>query len=145
MARQEPADGENGGCGSALDTGQTHKVVGIFLMATITPVVDHSFARGLARPHSIQEKARGVGRCGGYADRVLHAAVSAGDPRQRQSLSSPWTMNVFLRPWTMNVFLIPWTMNVFLRNDKYGQEMKISCKCTTTAIASLHAKYVKGR
>ena len=32
----------------------------------------------------------------------------------------------------------------FLRNDKYGQEMKISSKCPTSAIASPHVKYVKG-
>ena len=38
----------------------------------------------------------------------------------------------------------PWTMNFFLRNDKYGQEMKISSKCPTSAIASPHVKYVKG-
>ena len=35
----------------------------------------------------------------------------------------------------------PW---IFLRNDKYGQEMKTSSKCPTSAIASPHVKYVKG-
>ena len=32
----------------------------------------------------------------------------------------------------------------FLRNDKNGQEMKISFKCPTSAKASPHVKYVKG-
>ena len=32
----------------------------------------------------------------------------------------------------------------FLRNDKCGQEMKISSKCPTSSIASPHVKYVKG-
>ena len=38
----------------------------------------------------------------------------------------------------------PWTMNFFLRNDKYGQEVKISSKFPTSAVASPHVKYVKG-
>ena len=47
--------------------------------------------------------------------------------------------------WALPLSLsLPWTMNFFLRNDKYGQEMKISSKCPTSAIASLHVKYVKG-
>ena len=32
----------------------------------------------------------------------------------------------------------------FLRNDEYGQEVKIISKCPTSAIASPHVKYVKG-
>ena len=36
----------------------------------------------------------------------------------------------------------PWIF--FLRNDKYGQEMKISSKCPNSVIASPHVKYVKG-
>ena len=46
--------------------------------------------------------------------------------------------------WALHLSLSsPWTM-VFLRNDNYGQEMKISSKCPTSAIASPHVKYVKG-
>ena len=33
---------------------------------------------------------------------------------------------------------------LFLRNDEYGQEVKISSKCPTSAIDSPHVKYVKG-
>ena len=35
----------------------------------------------------------------------------------------------------------PW---LFLRNAKYGQEVKISSKCSSSARASPHVKYVKG-
>ena len=35
----------------------------------------------------------------------------------------------------------PW---IFLRKDEYGQEVKISSKCPTSATASPHVKYVKG-
>ena len=37
----------------------------------------------------------------------------------------------------------PLTINFFQRNDKYGQELKISSKCPTSAIAFPDVKYVK--
>ena len=47
--------------------------------------------------------------------------------------------------WTLPLSLSsPWTMNFFLRNDKYGQEVKIISKCPTSAMDSPHVKYVKG-
>ena len=47
--------------------------------------------------------------------------------------------------WALSLGLSsPWTMIFFLRSDKYGQEVKISSKCPTSAIASPHVKYVKG-
>ena len=47
--------------------------------------------------------------------------------------------------WALPLSLsLPWTMNFFLRNEKYGQEVKISSKCPTSAITLPHVKYVKG-
>ena len=47
-------------------------------------------------------------------------------------------------PGTPFEFVFTLDNEFFLRNDKYGQEMKISSKCLTSAIASPHVKYVKG-
>ena len=38
----------------------------------------------------------------------------------------------------------PWTMIFFLRNDKYGQEVKMCSKCPTSGIDSPPVRYVKG-
>ena len=82
VARQEPADGQNGGCASALDhwaISQSGR--GFCRWRQSLRWSTTASSGGLARPRSIQEKACGVGE---HADRVLYASVSAGDPRRRQ-------------------------------------------------------------
>ena len=56
----------------------------------------------------------------------------------------PLSISLFVCLGTPFEFVFTLDHEFFLRNDKYGQEMKLSSKSSTSAIASPHVKFVKG-